>query len=64
MREPFKNVSVDGQPDDMSESRKAKLCSEWLAYCKEIGWKNSAMPHLADLFWKHDGWKTFKGWPR
>ena len=64
--EPFLNVSVDAVPDinTMSDTHKAKLCKEWLEYCRDVGWKNDALPHLADLFWKQDGWKTFKGWPR
>ena len=60
----FKNVSLDGQPDEMSEHRKALLCQQWVDFCRSIGWKRDALPHLVDLFWKHEGWRTFKGWPR
>jgi len=47
---------------DMSEYRKVQLCREWVRYVRSIGWSEDAMPHLVDLFWKHKGWSTFKGW--
>ena len=46
----------------LSERQKARLCSEWLSYCHSIGWKRADMKFLCDLFWKHTGWKTFKGY--
>lgn len=46
----------------MSTTRQTKLCTEWLQYCKSIGWKDSDMPALCDLFWQLEGWKTFKGY--
>ncbi len=49
---------------EMSETRKARLCAEWLQFCTYIGWKKSDLKDLCDAFWKHEGWKTFKGWPR
>lgn len=48
--------------DSMSETHKAKLCAQWLRYCRDIGWEREALPALADLFWHHDGWKTFRGY--
>ena len=47
---------------EMSDTRKARLCREWVASCTHTGWREDAIPHLVDLFWKHEGWKTFKGW--
>lgn len=33
----------------------AKLCSEWLAYCKSIGWPPSSTARLCDIWWEfHD----------
>jgi len=46
----------------MTESHKTRLCLEWLNYCKYIGWKKSDLPALTDLFWEHEGWKTFRGY--
>jgi hypothetical protein len=32
-----------------------KRCSEWLAYCKSIGWPASSMGRLCDIWWEfHD----------
>ncbi len=47
---------------DISEVRKATLCREWMAYCRDAGWAEESIPYLVDLFWKYEGWKTFKGW--
>ncbi len=47
---------------DISEHRKATLCREWMAYCRDAGWAEESIPGLVDLFWKQEGWKTFKGW--
>ena len=48
------------QGDDMSEQYKAQLCKGWLQDCLAMGWKNSDMPFLCDLFWLHEGWKTYR----
>lgn len=46
----------------MTELRKCRLLTEWIAFCQYIGWKKADLPFLADLFWQYEGWKTFKGW--
>lgn len=44
--------------------RRTQLCLEWIHYCQAIGWKKADLPTLVDVFWLHDGWKTFKGYTR
>jgi hypothetical protein len=46
----------------MTELQKNRLCCEWLNYCLSIGWKKSDLDALQDMFVKHEGWKTFKGY--
>ena len=46
---------------DMSESRKTRLCLQWIDCCRSMGWNESAIAELVDLFWKHEGWRTFRG---
>lgn len=48
----------------MTERRKAQLCKEWLQYCRDIGWTAQDLPALVDVFWEHDGWRTFQGYHR
>jgi hypothetical protein len=48
---------------DMPKRRKADLCCQWIQFCQSIGWtKKADLQALTDLFWKHKGWRTFKGW--
>jgi hypothetical protein len=44
------------------ERQKVRLCQEWLNYCRSIGWSVHELGTLCDLFWKYEGWRTFKGW--
>ena len=44
----------------MTETMKAQLCQKWLAYCLSIGWQKKDLKVLCDVFWKYDGWRTFK----
>ena len=48
----------------MTERRKTALCLQWLHYCRSIGWTHASLAGLGDLFWKYEGWRTFKGWTK
>lgn len=39
-----------------------RLAGEWVAWCLDNGWPKSLADELEDLFWKYDGWKTFRGY--
>ena len=46
----------------MTKSYQCRLASQWLQYCLSIGWSKNDLGGLLDIFWKYDGWKTFKGY--
>ncbi len=46
----------------MTKSFQVRLASQWLQYCLSIGWSKESLGGLLDLFWKHEGWRTFKGY--
>jgi|CXWL01.1.fsa_nt_gi hypothetical protein len=55
---------IDGLLEQtITERMKVKLCLQWLNFCESIGWPKRDLPYLADIFWSHQGWKTFRGRP-
>ena len=51
-----------GEGGVMTKSFQVRLASQWLQYCLSIGWSKESLGGLLDLFWKHEGWRTFKGY--
>jgi hypothetical protein len=54
--------SVLSRPTALNERTKIRLCLEWLHWCVDHGWPKSSADALERIFWKFDGWKTFKGY--
>lgn len=34
-----------------------RLCAQWLAFCVQIGWRNSDLDWLESLWWKYHNYR-------
>lgn len=42
----------------MGIRRGIRMCAEWLAYCKSIGWRDDQLDDLERLWWQ---WRDLNG---